>query len=381
MTEIQIRLIDVADLYYSGYYYEGFDRLSRADSRLGEVALRTNVSLNIPATIKNALQDKNARHLLFAISIYSIRTDSVEYFICIDAHDSNKTAGISDHTEGYHRSLLKVVDRYYKVNFNEDFLKHSDLPLALQQKVRPIAQFAPIITSAILPFCKRIIFPLNPIRIKPGLSHSKPYSGFWQDVLQRIRRLRKLQSLDQLLKLRYEPKTIDIFFVTSYRPNPRHNAAMEFRHSLMELINKKPHLHCTIGFTSHADIPPQYRKMKQPRLSQADYLKAMSRAKIVIYTQGMDGCISSKFLLAMSAGCVMLGDPINNNTDMIAKYTHLKDQFGYSNPSTVVDSAIAILSENSSLERLSRLNLELFDNYLSPTKAAQWILKDLGLAA
>ena len=103
-------------------------------------------------------------------------------------------------------------------------------------------------------------------------------------------------------------------------------------------------------------------------------MQLLARSRIVIYTQGIERCISSKFSLAMAIGAVMVGEPLENNPAMREQNPHLDLQFGYTEPDAIAGRAIELAQSQEQVDALSANNMQMFDTQLRPRIAARDML-------
>ena len=376
MRKITVEYIDIASLYYSSYFNHGFDQLAKNVSDTNGHSVSLAVSLRTPHKIKPALADKSWQHLLFAMCLFRIQIGNDEFIICIDTHDAS-TLDIEHQTEGYHLPLLQSVDIYYKVNFSPEMIRQTPLLKSFVNKIKPISQFFPLRPNRWIPFLRRIMLPTTMYGVRPGLRHGKPYVGHLHHAMERLRHLKNFQTFQSVLSTRKLKKDIDVFFVTSFRQHPKHAKVMESRYRLMKELMEQHGLNVIAGFTSFSKLPARYRDAQTARLNQKEYLDKISRSRIVIYTQGIANCISSKFSLFIAYGCVAVGEPIINNPEMSDMFPHLKEQFFSKSPYEIRDRVIELTRNEETQKDLALLNIRLFHEYLSPEKTAQRILNDI----
>lgn len=369
-----VELIDTSGIYYSSYYIEGFYQLAETRPNLS-----VKVSLNIPPRLKRALRDNRWQHLLFAMCLFRIQTGQEERLVCIDTHDVN-SLDVESQTEGYHLPLLESVDIYYKVNFNASVIADTPQLSRYADKILPIAQFSPIKVSHWLPFTRRLLKPMKFLGLSPGLRHDQPYLNHFQDALQRLRHLKNFETLSSMLAMREQEKDIDLFFVTSYRAHPRHAEVMDNRYNVITELKAQTQYNVEAGFTAFGPLPDHYQSVQMPRLNQMEYLDRISRSKIVVYTRGIADCISSKFLLFMVSGCVVVGEPIANNLKMLQAFPHLQEQFGFTSAPGIIAKVLELLAADHKRHELADLNMRFFDQWLSPVATAQRMLTEVTAA-
>ncbi len=370
MSKPHLIFYDTSRVYYSSYYLNGFIALRNAGN------LRLSIAHSLPAPLAAALQNKDWQHLLFAMILFKFQKGDQERYFCIDTHDSNDTDA-HNHTGGYHLPLLQLVDAYFKVNYNPEIIARTPALKIFDGKIYSISQFFPSKPSALLSLSRKLILPSAWFGYTPGLSYVQPYDGYLTEAKHRLRDLKNFPTLEQIIARRNVPKDIDIFYVTSYRHADRHKTIMQRRFQVMRKLADLPSLNTVKGFTGYVALPEKYASESRQRLDPSGYLETVARSRIVIYTQGVEGCISSKFSLAMALGVTVVGEPLANNPQMLTDYPHLKEQFGYTDPDELVNQAIRLAHDPQKTRTLGVLNAALFDNTLAPRPTAEYVLQTL----
>ncbi len=370
MTHAQLTFYDTSRAYYASYYLHGFDELAKN----GKLQIRTAHSL--PARLMSAVQDADWQHLLFAMALFKFQQGDHEWYFCIDTHDVN-SVNAENHTGGYHLPLLQSVDAYFKVNYNPDQIEYTPALREFREKILSVSQFFPVRPGSLLSLSRRLLLTPALFGFKPGVNYNVPYKGYVTDAKFRLRDLKNFQPLEQIVAHRSTAKDIDIFFVTSFRQNSRHTAVMERRYQVIKKLCSATSLNTATGFSSDKALPEKYAKVFYPRLSQESYLDTLARAKVVIYTQGIAGCLSSKFGLAMALGVAVTGEPLVNNPDLLITNPHLKEQFSYSNPDDIVEHAIHLATNPEKANELGSLNAAMFDTQMAPRPTAEYVIQAL----
>ncbi|MEQ1815261.1 MAG: hypothetical protein ABL861_02090 [Nitrosomonas sp.] len=372
MTKPHLTFYDTSRAYYAGYYLHGFKELESDDK------LQVNVTHILPMRLKPAIQNTSWQHLLFTMALFKLQQGDNEWYFCIDTHDEN-SANAESYSGGYHLPLLQCVDVYFKVNYNPDEIARNPALKVFHEKIRNISQFFPLRLKSFLTLSRKLILPSVWFGFKPGLGYNQPYDSHLADAKWRLRDHKKFQPLERILAHRTVHKDIDIFFVTSFRKVPPNEAVMEHRYKIIKKLACIPKLNKVVGFTNHESLPEKYAAVFHPYLSQAEYLEKLARTKVVIYTQGICGCISSKFGLAMALGVAVIGEPLMNNPELLVTYPHLKEQFSFTNPDEIVDYAIHLATHPEKARELGALNAVMFDNQLAPRPTAEYVLRTLSV--
>lgn len=334
------------------------------------------IAHSLPSRLKSAVQNREWQYLLFSMVLFKLQQGNRTWYVCIDTHDDN-SLDTQSRSGGYHWPLLQCVDAYFKVNFNPQIIRLTPALAAHQQKIHSIAQFFPVRPQSSWLLSQRLLLPTVWFGYKPSLGHGQIYRGHLAAARRRLRDLKNFMTLNQIIACRHAQKDIDIFYVTSFRHGARHASTMERRHHVMNKLAGVQHLNVEMGFTSTAALPLKYTHRYDHRLSQSDYVETLARSKVVIYTQGMEGCISSKFGLAMALGIPAAGESLLNNPELLAAHPHLTEQFGFDDPDQLVNQAIRLATNAVQARQLSLLNAALFDRDLAPRSAAEYILRTL----
>ncbi|PSJ18921.1 glycosyltransferase [Nitrosomonas supralitoralis] len=370
MTNAQLTFYDTSRAYYASYYLQGLGELAKSGK------LQVRVAHSLPPRLKSAIQDADWQHLLFAMALFKYQQGDHEWYFCIDTHDVN-SVNVTNHTGGYHLPLLQSVDVYFKVNYNPDQIEFTPALKDFHKKILSISQFFPIRPGSFVSLCRRLLLTPALFGFKPGINYNVPYKGYVTDAKFRLRDLKNFQPLERILAHRETPKDIDIFFVTSFRHNFRHQAVMERRYRIINKLSSIASLNTAIGFSCEKALPEKYAHAFYPRLNQEKYLEILARARVVIYTQGIAGCLSSKFGLAMALGVAVIGEPLGNNPDLLIANPHLKEQFSYLDPDDIIEHAIQLATNPQQAEKLGALNAAMFDSQMAPRPTAEYILQAL----
>lgn len=370
MNDTNLVFYDTSSIYCSGYYLEGFNEL-KSGRRKG-----IRVSNSLDSRLKAAMEDPDWQHLLFAMVVFRLSKGSKEWFFCIDTHDSS-SVNRTGRPDGYHLPLLRSVDAYFKVNYNPQMIENSSELSPYRERIHGVAQFFPVLPAMRISLLRRLLLPPVLFGLKPSVAHDRPYSGILSDARRRQQELRNLLPFEKIIVHRNAPKDIDIFFVTSYYGKERHEKNMETRYRIMKRLLAVSDLRVVAGFTSFQKLPEKYRDVHHQRLGRGEYVRMLARSKVVIYTQGMEGCISSKFSLAMALGIAVIGEPLVNNPELMIKYPHLSMQFAWIDPEEITEHAIELARDPGKAGKLGALNATLFDNQIAPRIAAQSIVDTL----
>lgn len=370
MGSAQLTFYDLSRAYYSAYYLNGFQELAESHD------LQVSFSHALPARLAAALQEPAYQTRLFAASVFRLQQGGRELYFCIDAHDASRVHK-SPAESGFHLPLLEAVDVYFKVNYNPaDIAAATELD-SWRDKIRPVSQFMPVRPHKWLKYCRRLIAPPALRGLQPGLEHNYPYAGYLSDARRRILDIKNFKSVQEMRAYRDSPKDIDIYFVTGFHANPRLEETMRSRARIIEALADVTDLHTRVGFASYNEMPEEYAQYAQPRQNQDRHMETLARARVVIYTQGVEGCISSKFALAMSMGIPMIGEPLANNPTMVEANPHLRQQFAWIRPDDIAEHAVELAKNTLLTAELAASNARMFDAQLAPGPTARAILAAL----
>ncbi|MGY6217312.1 hypothetical protein ACW73L_19335 [Methylolobus aquaticus] len=362
-----LSFIDTSRVYFSSFYLHGFSEL--ADS--GKIRLR--VINRIPAALRAAVQDPEWQHLLFAMCLFEYRQGGRTRYFCIDAHDGNRLDRTAPNG-GYHWPLLQAVDAYFKVNLNAGVIAETPELAAHRGKIWSVPQFFPVNPPMIAALARRILLPTTWFGFRPGMAHDQAYGGHRADALRRFRDFANFPAIDAMLKRRTDQKDIDIFFVTSFYAKPRHRAMMERRYQIMQRIGRCNDLNCVVGFTSTESVPEPFSDALSPRLTLEQYIATVARARVTVYTQGMERCISSKFAIAMALGSALVGEPLGNDAALLEPHASLSELLSTEEPDAIAQRAIALARDPARAREIGAANARIFDAELSPRASAARML-------
>ena len=362
-----LSFIDTSRVYFSSFYLHGCSELADA----GKIRLR--VANRVPEQLKIAVQDPEWQHLLFAMCLFEYRQGGRTRYFCIDAHDGNRLDREAPNG-GYHWPLLQAVDAYFKVNLNARVVAETPELAAHQGKIWSVPQFFPVKPPMTAALARRILLPTTWFGFRPGMAHDQAYGGHRADALRRFRDFANFPSIDDMLQRRTDQKDIDIFFVTSFYAKPRHRTMMERRYQIMKLIGRCNDLNCVVGFTSTESVPEPFRDALSPRLTLEQYIATVARARVSVYTQGMERCISSKFAIAMALGSTLVGEPLGNDPSLLEPHSSLSEQLNTEEPEAIAERAITLARDPARAREIGATNLRIFDSELSPRASAERML-------
>ena len=363
----QLVYYDTSSLFKSGFYLNGFYLDGQASG------YRLLVKRLAPTGLREAISRSEWQHTLFSTALFEATTMSGgKISFCIDSHDLNTVKKIRATQQGYHLPLLEKVDAYFKVNYNREVIENSPLLREHRHKIFPVNQFISLKSPIVLPFF------LWPPPVTGGYAPGVPYEKLWWRIRERARHLKNWVTLEQLMACRSTPKDLDVFFVTSFRHEDRHKMGMESRLRLVEGIRKISNIKSLTGLASYHPLPVKYSHVEVKPMQQSEYLDNLTRAKIVVYTQGSDECLASKFALFPALGMCVVGHSVKNNTEVIERYPHLKKQFAYSSTDAILERIEALVNDPQQISEIASRNVDIFDKDFSPVATAKQVLDVLG---
>jgi hypothetical protein len=370
MIPAKLVFYDTSSAYYAGYYLTGFAELAASSG------LRLRITNRLPQRLNNAVRDADWQHLLFAVAIFRLRASGREWYLCIDGHDSN-ALDAPGKPGGYHLPLLRTVDAWFKVNYNPAIIDETTALREHRDKIHPVAQFFPIRPARRLALARRLLLAPALFGFRPGLDHKHPYAGVVADARKRVTELRNFPSFDGIVACRNHAKDIDVFFVTSYRGNERHAREMADRYRVIKRLLATEGLRIAAGLNSFGPLPDRYADVHHPRLKRGEYTQTLARSRVVVYTRGMDGCISSKFSLSMAVGNAVIGEPLMNNPALMERNPHLAEQLAWLDPDDIAEHAIDLARHPERAQEFGAMNAAMFDRQIAPRAAAQYVLLTL----
>ena len=343
----RLSYIDTASLHWAGYFITGFYENQQTYD------YQFTVSQKVPQRLVPALAQERARGMLCSMCLFKVSQAGREILFCIEGYDSNKT---------YHHAMLNAVDLYFKINYNETEIQHISEIKGCRHKIIPASQSLPIKTGLTIPLSKRIVFDL--------------FRNFsLSDARERFRHLRRLEPLDNLIRMRSLHKDLDLFFVTSYRNVKKHGEYTHFRYEIINEIKKHSDLNIVTGLAADYPIPTPYQAVQVPKRKYKEYLNQLSRAHVAIYTRGLHDCFSSKFPAYLSLGRALVGQRAVNNQKEIYRYDALREQLAYEDPREIAHQAIELTRNKNRAAELGQANAELFDSAFAPEVITRKIIE------
>lgn len=349
-SNIKITFYDLVDLNYASFYLAGFH------GHGSQGAWAFSVSKRLPAMLKDLLDDRQWKDILFSVLLFKYSLDDDEFFFCIDTRDSSSTTGTG---KGYHLPLLQKVRYYFKVNYRKETIE-GDVNLAHHaRKIVPIS-------------------PFFPTKLPSAWSYlPSPYSSIndgwaFRGAVRRLRQIRELPSMDKLRVLRRRPKIRDVFFVVGYYDG--HEQDNEFRYQIMDELRRRPHISSSLGFVGR-NLPGKYRELQIDReIPLYAYLSEVAASRVAVYVRGVHDCLSFKFGQLLAMGMPMVGQPILNNRENLMVNPHFDTQFAYEAPLEIVERIEQLLARPEELERIGYSNASVFDAKYTPEKVVSELL-------
>ncbi len=350
----KIYYYDFARPYWSSFYLNGF----LANQK--KYNYKLSIKRDIPEPLRSAVMDDDWRHILFSMSLFSVKYDGKDITLCIDAHDMNKADPIVKRG-GYHLPILEKVDYYFKMNYNQNSINEDALLKKHATKIFPVTQMLSIRPSLRLTI-QSCLFP----------SEASKWSGVGARI--KLREVKNHLSLDAIRGYRKAKKKYDVFFVTSYRYREHHHHHVEERYEILKELTRRSGIRALVGFAATKDLPSEYQRFQMPRYTYRDYIRNLALAKIVIYVRGLHDCLSQKFSLYLAMGLPVIGHRLRNQASLY-QHEHLKDQFNFEDPVEIADNVERLLAQPGKLDHLSELNATTFDDYLTPSKTIEDIMR------
>lgn len=354
----RIDYYDYARPYWASFYLNGFL------SNQKKYNYKLSIKKRIPEPLRSAVMDNSWRQILFSMPLFGMQINGKNLSFCIDAHDMNR-ADPEVKRGGYHLPILEQVDRYFKMNYNEDAINKDALLQKHANKIFPTAQMLSVRPSPGLTL-RSCLFPAEATK--------------WSGVTNRIR-LREFKnhvSINAFRAYRNATKEYDVFFVTSYRYREHHHHHVEERFEILKELSRRSGIRALAGFAATRDLPDKYRQFQMPRYTYREYIHKLAQAKIVIYVRGLHDCLSQKFPMYLAMGLPVIGHRLRNHAPMVyQRHEHLKDQFNFEDPVEIVDNVERLLAQPDKINRLSKLNATTFDQYLTPSKTVEDIIQRL----
>ena len=341
-----LTLFDFNNLYYSSFYITGFLSLLGSDFRL---------SYKFPDFLKGETYLSHRSKLLGVLLLFD---DVQDVWIVIDTRDGCRE-------QSYHIPLLEKVDFYFKVNFNEDEILKSQVLSTYKSKISPLAPFFPIL-------------PNNHKGLKPKLLPEKHVGWTAQEVLKRYKALKNIMTLSQILKLRNEDKTKDIFFVMTFYDNEKHSDDIDLRYKLMTLLKHDSEIDSSVGFISKGKLPSKYNELYISKFSFQDYMKNLASSRLGIYVRGLHQCLSFKMSEQLALGLPVCGQTFSNSKEVLKCLPKFLDQYQYETAEDIYCGIKTLLGDTEKMTILRQNNMDVFDKSLNPKAVCETILEKVG---
>jgi len=327
---------------------------------MGIHSYKFTVSKRPPSLLVDAGVENKWREILFSVCLFKAQINGQVSYFCIDCRDS---FGTDSYGMGYHLPLLDKVKYYFKVNYNQDAINSDPILKQYRHKIISVPLFFPVKVLYSHLFLPRII-PCDSVG--------------WRmtSVLRRVKMLRNLLSLNDIVSLRQAEKNIDLFFVVRYY-GQGHDAENDFRYEIMQELTKHNELNSIFGFSGSKNIPAKYKRFLVNGYGLGSYLRNLAKARVGIYVRGLHGCLSFKFGQLLAMGKPIVGQTIINNKKQFYDNPHFYEQFAFDDPKLIVQKAIDLLSKPNKIRELEESNAEIFDTKYTPEIVVSDILRYL----
>ncbi len=353
-----ITYFDVSDIDYASFFVKGFI----------ELAKKNNYRFRVVKTIPEAFEDTELGQAKLGYSkslLFQIENGRKKHFFCIDAYDVSG-ANPDDPEYGYDLKKLELCDAYFKVNYRKDFVTTDPELAPWAEKIFPVGNVFPLR----LPNTWQFLPKISPL----GNGRRWPYT----EIKRRVNKLRNLPDLNTFRSLRNIERDLDVFFLVAYYKTEQHRETNRWRLTLMEALSEHENIKTFIGFTgAKEEMPPEYARFHQGRMSFDTYLNNLARAKIGVYVRGTFGCLSYKFGQLLALGKPIVGETIHNDREILYRLDRFEDQFAYEDPQAIVERIIELLENPAELDALRAANTQTFEENLAPRPIVNNILNTL----
>ena len=354
----KITYYDFSDLYYAGFFAQGFLHLQE------QTAHDFRVAKNVPDEIDDLeLPTWIAHRKPPSTAIFRYEDDGHNFLFCIDANDHNGHNPELPHSyPGYHIPLIERVKCYFKVNYNENVVLADPLIAPFANKIIPIP----------------LVYPVRVSKPRQFLPNLIPFHGQkWSvsAIKRRRRHLKELLPLQEYRRLRQVPRDLDVFFLTTIYTSENHEEINAWRLAVLEAISAYSHLKTHIGFVSNSEnLPPPFARFQHKPMPFEEYMSQLARSKIGLYTRGTFGALSFKFGQYFALGKAIVGEPLLNNRQNMYAYDHFSEQFNYTEPAEISGRIAEMVADSAELKQLSASNIATFEQHFTPIAVARQIL-------
>jgi hypothetical protein len=352
-SRMQITYYDFTNLYYSGYFIDGFWSLRKS------YKYDLKITKQIPSELLGKEFPDEWRDVLFSICLFSVSNRNETFYFCIDTRDGNSADVVS---RGYCLPLLDKVKFYFKVNYSPAIIESDPFLRRYSEIIRGVPLFFPVQVP------NRLLF-LPRLRPCPAIQWGR------QQTKYRLAHLLQAPSLDEIYNLRNINKDIDIFFITSYYVEKEHAENNRLRLEIIKLLKKNTRISTLVGMTDVPKDASEYQPFALERMTLHDYLRALARAKIAIYVRGLHDCVSFKLGQYFALGKVVVGQRVINNSSDFYAHPDFERQFAFDEPQDIVAKSEELLNQPEELNRLSESNRDRYDVYWTPSAIADVALK------
>jgi glycosyltransferase involved in cell wall biosynthesis len=191
-------------------------------------------------------------------------------------------------------------------------------------------------------------------------------------MARRVRQLSRLSTIDEIRSLRSVPKTHDVTFVVRLYRQAHHAPINEFRREVARRLHEHPNIDAVVGFIGHTIAGP--RRFDAAQTSPREHLARLAGSRLGLYVWGTHQCLSFKLCEFLALGLPIVGQSIPQDRANLAGLPGYADQFGYDDPTDLVDAVAAAVDNPDGLIKLGESNATVFDSHLAPPICAQRIL-------
>lgn len=275
---------------------------------------------------------------------------------CFDFHD---------HNHRWDEEALAWCDIYWKSNYRKKSTSH--LTESLQEKFRPYGLYFPFRSR----HSRRNFWRLaGSMRANLSWRHSKGWLKLPHDIYS-TSVLRYRRYMSRLTKEEYEATTserpVDVYFHPGCWPmtDERNRETNFVRQKIIQQLRQAFGTSFVGGFVSNSHSLTHFPNEIYPHsTNHQEYVRLLQQSRIVISTNGLDGCHSWRTGEALASGAVLVTEkPLNDVDD---NYVQGKTVFFYQTPEECVALCQSLLRDHENYTHIQAETHRYYENFLEP---------------
>ena len=214
----------------------------------------------------------------------------------------------------------------------------------------------------------------------PRLLPNRSVQWTFSDSIRRLKMLRSMLPIEEIIDMRDEKKQHDIFFVVTYYHEDVHIPDNEYRYQIMEELKKHPDIKSLVGFISYKKIPEKkYADLQVDAYPLKEYLRCLARSRVSIYVRGLHNCLSFKFNQLLLLGLPVIGQTLSNNQENLMENKYFNEQFAFDDPKEIVDEIARLVTNPERQKMIGESNKQVFEDKFTPKHVVEDVLKQMAI--